>query len=194
MAAARGPLWSRASTCAGNVISLRCQGQAVGPEVTLGVRSLNFGDTPENEVVVKHFNITNHSWVPAQFQWVGLHPGCGFEFVTPCGEVPGRDKVHKGSLTCTVRFNPQEAMNYYRRCYCLINNQNTLLYVVRPLPLVPPTVSAPVHSVPPFVALGGGRVSWCLLAAANWRPDAAASCWRLMVPELVPATASWLPL
>jgi len=116
-------------TPGGNALSLRCRGQATGAELTLGVKSLNFDNQEIGLVVEKHFKITNHSWRAAKYQWVGLQPGCAFEFAVPFGSIPPRDKVHKGTATCTIRFRPTEAINYYRRVYCLINDHSTVLYV-----------------------------------------------------------------
>eukprot|EP00668_Euglena_longa_P002354 GGOE01002719.1.p1 GENE.GGOE01002719.1~~GGOE01002719.1.p1 ORF type:complete len:1874 (-),score=555.85 GGOE01002719.1:418-6039(-) len=119
----------RIETLGGNAVSVRCSGQATGPELTISIRSLDFGDHPVGAVVEKAFRLTNHSWLPAQFQWLGVHPGCGFEFSPAYGSISACDKLHKGTQTCVVRFRPSEPMNYYRRCFCLIGNQSTLLYM-----------------------------------------------------------------
>jgi len=119
------------TTAGGNVLPMRCTGQAVGPLVSLSQTSVNFGDillgptkvdgTRDPPTYSRSFQIINASDQPTEFTFVAAAEGM-FGFNMTSGIIPAHLYVN-----IIVSFTPTyHAFNFYKRVTCLIKNQGSL--------------------------------------------------------------------
>eukprot|EP01116_Phalansterium_solitarium_P004697 TRINITY_DN1576_c0_g1_i1.p1 TRINITY_DN1576_c0_g1~~TRINITY_DN1576_c0_g1_i1.p1 ORF type:complete len:1421 (-),score=622.22 TRINITY_DN1576_c0_g1_i1:141-4403(-) len=106
-------------TPGGNSVQVQCVGTAIGPRVTLSVASIDFGSVTAGTVVSKVLTISNQSYDPATVQFL-TEPNGVFKFDLPHSEATVR---HLSSLDVKVSFVAQEPMNYYKRVYMLVANE-----------------------------------------------------------------------
>lgn len=110
-------------TPGGNKLKVTLQGYGVGPDITLSNRSVNFGDVSiekRPEPIKRVFTVTNNSDVDAAYDFK-LEANGVFSFEKPFGIIPA-----KSSRQLNVQFLPKNPINYYKRVYLLIGNQNNL--------------------------------------------------------------------
>jgi cilia- and flagella-associated protein 65 len=123
------------STPGGNTARVVCAGHGLGAgsiprtlnsaahRVSLSHSSLNFGNVELGGETTRSLFIVNDSKAPAQFQFVAEANGF-FRFKRTDGVVPAMSKTH-----VDIKFHPNAPINYYRRVFCLVQNQAV---VVRP--------------------------------------------------------------
>ncbi len=109
------------ATLSGNTIKITCSGTGVGPSVFLSAKSLNFGDVLIGNVSARSITLENTSNTVAFYQFLCESNGT-FRLDKPWGTVGPNS-----SLSLTVRFSGNETINYYRRIYCLVDNQDALV-------------------------------------------------------------------
>lgn len=107
-------------TPGGNTIKICCKGCAVGPKVTLSNEAIDFGDIEEGKIVKKTFSLQNNSNVDASF---AIRSECRgvFHFDKTAGTIPAMK-----SMQLFVSLIPRRSINYYKRVYIQINDENCL--------------------------------------------------------------------
>ncbi|KAJ3221474.1 hypothetical protein HK099_003484 [Clydaea vesicula] len=108
-------------TLSGNTIRITCKGAGIGPTVSFTSSIINFNDVPENTTVMRALHIHNHSATTAFFQFL-TEPNSTFKIDKISGTINPNS-----SLPLTIKFQPKEALNYYRRVYCLVENQDAIV-------------------------------------------------------------------
>lgn len=106
----------------GNYISISCFGVAIGYDVHLSAKSINFGEVFFGNTTNRLVNVVNNSDLATSFQFFVGQKNL-FTFSVTEGVVPAR-----GSVRVIITFNPQGAINYYERVFCLVRN-HSLLYL-----------------------------------------------------------------
>ena len=115
------------TTPGGNAVVVECRGEALGPEVELSRRVVNFGDVPivlPRKQVGRVLEILNHSESPVPFQLHGMDPN-GL-FTIDGGDATGVLPPHLSAYV-NFSFSPLEPGNYYRRVYVLLRNAAPLV-------------------------------------------------------------------
>ncbi|CAM9254296.1 unnamed protein product, partial [Discosporangium mesarthrocarpum] len=125
-------------TIGGNKVRLTLQGWAVGPRVTLekkedpfaqgqGVSdSVNFRDVQVGHMTTRVVYLYNQSEVPARFCFAVEGESSIFKFSQTRGVIPSCGTDNPGEVQITITFTPEAPSNYYRRIFCLIENQHPL--------------------------------------------------------------------
>ena len=106
----------------GNKLTLHAQGNAVGFDVNLSAKSINFGEVSIGKRNTRLLNIENHSPLPTKFQFY-VDSNNMFSFDRTCGVVPANS-----SERIIINFAPSRTQIYYERAYCIIKN-HSVLYV-----------------------------------------------------------------
>jgi hypothetical protein len=111
------------STISGNKITMIASGHGLGPKVTLDPAVLNFNDIPAGETVTRAFYIKNDSSIQASyhFQIETMEHSGSFQLVNPFGVIGPHS-----SIALQFKICPTDPMNYYRRIYCLVENQDAV--------------------------------------------------------------------
>jgi cilia- and flagella-associated protein 65 len=107
-------------TMSGNTIRLALSGEGVGPSVSLEPSVLNFNDIPARTAITKVFHLKNESVVPASFQF-NIDKTSSFQLDKLCGTINPNSVI-----PIQVKICPTEPMNYYRKVFCLVENQETI--------------------------------------------------------------------
>ncbi|RQM20617.1 hypothetical protein B5M09_009150 [Aphanomyces astaci] len=120
----------RIQTPGGHHVTVSCRGKAIGPRVSLWKKnlasnlikanSLNFKDVQVGIMSTRVLVLKNESNVAARFNFMAA----------PCG-VFGIDKVAGVvppllDMSITLTFCPENAGNFYRRLFILVQNQSTI--------------------------------------------------------------------
>ncbi|KAH7277421.1 hypothetical protein KP509_39G050100 [Ceratopteris richardii] len=99
--------------------SLTCTGYALQPSVSISA-SVDFGSSPLGSSISSSLLLCNMSKIHACFQFIptsatifGVHPEKGV--IRP-----------QSNRRIYIRFKPQEARNYYRRVFCIVQDQHLL--------------------------------------------------------------------
>jgi hypothetical protein len=108
-------------TLSGNTVQLTCTGQGIGPSVTLSTQIVNFNDVSAGTTATRAITIHNSANTPAFYQFLA-EPNGVFRIDKPYGTLNPNS-----SLALTIRFSAMEPINYYRRIYCLVDNQDGLV-------------------------------------------------------------------
>lgn len=129
------------TTLSGNTIKITCSGYGVGafylslylpehpansvlqkgPKLALSTTSINFGDLKSRETVARAFHLTNSANCPANFQFC-IEPNATFQIDKLSGVINPNS-----TLVMMIKFTPTESINYYRRIYILVENQDALV-------------------------------------------------------------------
>lgn len=116
-------------TPGGNVAQLELVGVCVGPDVDIGDRenaqSIQFGEyiLGSDSMPTRALHLRNNAEKPIRYHFFA-DPNGEFEFVDPAvGEIPA-----KLSKAVTLRFHARRVGNYYRRLFCVIENQLPLYF------------------------------------------------------------------
>eukprot|EP00759_Apiculatamorpha_spiralis_P059090 PhF_6_TR968/c0_g2_i1/m.1847 len=116
-----------ARTPGGNELRWRLYSESANPDAYLSVNSINFGDIdldsgsqPEKVVVLTNPSVNSIEYC---FSLVDA-PGGAFYVYPSQGTISAQK-----SANITVRFQPRECINYYRRLYCTVSNQTYLLHL-----------------------------------------------------------------
>ncbi len=99
---------------------LTCSGQADGHEISLTPPQIQFSDLVLGRSQIMELVLRNHSNSPAVFSF--MTDNLGSFKVTPVEGVISAQL----SVSVVVQFNPQQPINYYKRLFCLIQNQAPL--------------------------------------------------------------------
>mmetsp|Transcript_15768 Transcript_15768/g.37278 ORF Transcript_15768/g.37278 Transcript_15768/m.37278 type:complete len:1920 (+) Transcript_15768:72-5831(+) len=151
------------STPGGNKLILHMMGTSLVHRVHLEPRSVNFGDVALGNKSAKTIFLKNATNAPAKFVFM-TDPNSAFQFSRKEGIIPAQSQVF-----VDLRFTPQDPINYYKRIFCLVQNQRPLYADVlgtsydakrRPAPFKqrhvdayrqsrrPKTVAAPTPQIP----------------------------------------------
>ncbi|KAI9102498.1 hypothetical protein DFS34DRAFT_577433 [Phlyctochytrium arcticum] len=109
------------ATVSGNIIRVTCTGRGIGPKVTLNSSVVNFNDVPADTTATRALFLQNHSSTTAFYQFLTDSESI-FRFDKPWGSISPHS-----SVALTVKFTPYEAINYYRRVYCLVEHHDGLV-------------------------------------------------------------------
>ncbi|GBG24646.1 Cilia- and flagella-associated protein 65 [Hondaea fermentalgiana] len=115
-------------TPGGNVAQLDLVGLCVGPEVSAGeTRVVQFGEcvmkAGPSSAPTRALHLRNNAEKPVRYHFFA-DPHSEFEFVDPAiGEIPA--KLEKA---ITVRFRASRPGNYYRRLFCVLQDQLPLYF------------------------------------------------------------------
>ncbi|KAI9141425.1 hypothetical protein BKA69DRAFT_1166792 [Paraphysoderma sedebokerense] len=107
-------------TKSGNSVFITCSGSGVGPKVTLSTAIINFGDVEAGNSISRAIHLTNNTNIAAYYQFQ-TEPNAIFR-IDKVGGTIGPNT----SIPLTIKFSPREPINYYRRVFCLIENQDAL--------------------------------------------------------------------
>ena len=123
----------------GNEERFTCTGSAIGMNVYLSSKSINFGEISQESSTNRLLNIVNDSDSPAHYQFLCDKKNI-FSFSKVEGVVPP-----KSSERIIILFRPNQTVNYYERIFCMVRNHK-VLYVdllgtcfdilTKPLPLM----------------------------------------------------------
>ncbi|OQR93771.1 hypothetical protein ACHHYP_02303 [Achlya hypogyna] len=117
-------------TPGGHAVTIVCKGRATGPVVTLWKtnrasnlvpgHSINFRDVRVGDAEARVLFLKNESAIPVRFQLMGAANGI-FALDKVAGTIPPL-------LECSIllTFAPAAPGNYYRRLFCLVQNQATV--------------------------------------------------------------------
>jgi len=98
--------------------SIKCIGNATGPSVSIDNDKINFGISKLSTEVTRSFKLKNNSNMDAIFQFKINSKNSVFKFNITDGIIEANS-----TKTVTVRFTPPKAIVYYRKVFCLIQNQ-----------------------------------------------------------------------
>ncbi len=102
------------STAGGNKLTLNLRGSAVGPVVTLGCTSFNFGNVPSGQAPSRVLYIQNHSDVPAAYDFQ-IDADDNFAFNRPRGIIAPMTTSH-----VTITFRSAVPAVFWKRVACII--------------------------------------------------------------------------
>jgi hypothetical protein len=110
----------------GNTIRFNCFGTAIGPTVTLSVKSLDFGDLDLEgpPAADKFIVLKNKSNTEVTYHFVGCEPGNAFA-VSPFAGTLAPNKMQN----ICVSFRPNAPLNYLRRLYVLVKHSDRALHL-----------------------------------------------------------------
>ncbi|KAJ9506854.1 hypothetical protein QJQ45_029976, partial [Haematococcus lacustris] len=108
------------STLSGNKVNLSLRGNAIGPDVTLSTRSLNFGNVSSGSASSRVLYLHNHSDIPVSYDFQ-IDPLDVFSMSKPRGLIGACSSCH-----VTITFKSALAANYWRRVACLLQHQSPL--------------------------------------------------------------------
>ncbi|XP_030310179.1 cilia- and flagella-associated protein 65 [Calypte anna] len=100
---------------------LKVVGSCKGPLVCLHQYSVNFGWINLGESLMQTLKISNHSDVPAYYQFDIDVRGSVFSLDRPCGVLEGTT-----TIALKVIFGPTHPIIYHRRVACLVHHQEPL--------------------------------------------------------------------
>ncbi|KAJ3349706.1 hypothetical protein HDU83_000324 [Entophlyctis luteolus] len=106
------------TTVSGNSVKLKCSGSGTGPKVSLNTSLVNFNDVVAGSSCTRPIYLQNDSQIAAYYQFLAEHHSTFF-IDKPSGTINANS-----SIALTVKFSPTEPINYYRRVYCLVENQD----------------------------------------------------------------------
>ncbi|KDO31856.1 hypothetical protein SPRG_03776 [Saprolegnia parasitica CBS 223.65] len=104
-------------TPGGHAVQIVCKGKAIGPVVG---HSINFRDVRVGESATRVLYLKNEAAIPVRFHLVSAANGI-FGVSKVAGEIP---PLLEASVLLT--FAPLTPGNYYRRLFCLLENQATM--------------------------------------------------------------------
>jgi hypothetical protein len=108
-------------TVSGNTVRILCRAIGGGPNVSLSTSLVNFNDVSEGSEVMRALHLHNQSSTPAFYQFLA-EANSVFRIDKLCGTINPNS-----SIALTIKFSPKDAINYYRRIYCLIENQGAIV-------------------------------------------------------------------
>ena len=108
------------TTLSGNSTRITASSCGVGPKVSLEPNLLNFNDIPAGSSVIRTFSMKNESNIPTSFQFL-IEKNSTFKVDKLYGTI-GPNSV----ISLQVKLCPNEPINYYRRVYCLVENQDAI--------------------------------------------------------------------
>ncbi|CAM9432851.1 unnamed protein product, partial [Choristocarpus tenellus] len=123
----------------GNKVWVMLQGWAVGPQVRLEKKedpfaqgqgvpdSVNFRDVRIGKTTTRVIYLYNAADLPCRFCFVVEGNSSVFKFSQIIGTIPSAGTEHPGETQITLSFSPGAPFNYYRRIFCLLENQQPLL-------------------------------------------------------------------
>jgi hypothetical protein len=91
--------------------------------VSLSCGSVNFGDALIGTVVLRSITIENSTNTPAFYQFL-TESNSIFQIDKPWGTINACSVI-----SLTLKFSATEAINYYRRIYCIVENQDGLVII-----------------------------------------------------------------
>ncbi|CAM9831384.1 unnamed protein product, partial [Ectocarpus sp. 12 AP-2014] len=127
-------------TVGGNKVEVGIQGRAVGCSVRLEKKedpfargcgvpdSVNFREVKVGVTTTRVINLYNESSTPCRYCFV-IQQGDSsiFHFSHTRGIIPSAGSEHPGEAQVTLTFTPTKPINYYRRVFCLLENQQPLV-------------------------------------------------------------------
>ncbi|CAN0346344.1 unnamed protein product [Ectocarpus sp. 6 AP-2014] len=126
-------------TVGGNKVSVGIQGRAVGCSVRLEKKedpfargcgvpdSVNFREVKVGVTTTRVINLYNESSTPCRYCFVIQGDSSIFHFSHTRGIIPSAGSEHPGEAQVTLTFTPTKPINYYRRVFCLLENQQPLV-------------------------------------------------------------------
>ncbi|CAM9235398.1 unnamed protein product, partial [Hapterophycus canaliculatus] len=123
----------------GNKVMIGIQGRAVGCTVRLEKKedpfargcgvpdSVNFREVKVGVTTTRVINLYNQSSTPCRFCFAVQGESSIFRFSHTRGSIPSAGSEHPGEAQVTLTFTPTKPTNYYRRVFCLLENQQPLV-------------------------------------------------------------------
>jgi hypothetical protein len=108
------------TTQSGNIVRLTLSGEGLGPIVSVEPSVLNFNDIPAGTTVTRVFYLKNDANTTASYQF-NIDKSSSFQLDKQCGTI-GPHSV----IPIQVKICPVDPMNYYRKIYCLVENQDAI--------------------------------------------------------------------
>ena len=108
------------SSHAGNELSIDCKGKAIGYDVELSSKTVNFGEVQVDGSTNRLLNVINSSDLPTTFQFI-TDPNNVFSFSVTTGTVKPMSSVR-----VIITFNPTRTGNTYERIFCMVKNHKVL--------------------------------------------------------------------
>ncbi|CAM9105839.1 unnamed protein product, partial [Scytosiphon promiscuus] len=126
-------------TVGGNKVTVGIQGRAVGCPVRLEKKedpfargcgvpdSVNFREVKVGVTTTRVINLYNQASTPCRFCFIVQGERSIFRFSRTRGSIPSAGSEHPGEAQVTLTFTPTKPTNYYRRMFCLLENQQPLV-------------------------------------------------------------------
>ncbi|KAJ3339409.1 hypothetical protein HDU91_001020, partial [Kappamyces sp. JEL0680] len=108
------------TTLSGNTVRIVASGSGIGPQVTMEPNLINFNDIPSGTTVTRAFTLRNDSNISANYQFL-IEKYSTFRIDKPYGVIGPNS-----TIPLQVKICPTEPINYHRRVYCLVDNQDTI--------------------------------------------------------------------
>ncbi len=108
------------STVSGNTVQIKCSGKGSVPKVQITPHIINFGDVLAGSTVSRVITIENTSSMPAFYQF-SVENRSTFNVEKPCGIIAANS-----TISTSIKFAPIDAINFYRKVFCLVENQDAL--------------------------------------------------------------------
>lgn len=105
----------------GNEEQLNCTGQALGVEVGLSAKSIQFGEVTYGNTTNRVLHIHNYSSQAATFQFINDRKNV-FSFSKKEGVI----KPHS-DFRIVITFCPTDTINFYERIFCIVKNHIILV-------------------------------------------------------------------
>ena len=109
------------ATKGGNTVALNVVGNAIGPDVSFNVSSINFGNVRLGDGVGRVLYLENSSEIGIKFALLAERSGKVYSFDKTKGEVEPYT-----STFINVNFTPNTPSNYFKRIVCLVSNRAPL--------------------------------------------------------------------
>ena len=109
----------------GNEDEFTCVGQALGVEVSLSAKSVQFGEVTLGNTTNRLLYIRNDSNQPATFQFLNDRKNA-FSFSMTEGVI----KPHS-DFRIVIIFAPTETINFYERVFCIVKNHLILVIFIQ---------------------------------------------------------------
>lgn len=108
------------TTLSGNTTRITASGCGAGPKVCVEPNLVNFNDVPAKTSITRAFTLRNDSSISAHYQFL-VEKNSTFKIDKLSGTI-GPNSI----ISLQVKMCPLEPINYHRRVYCLVDNQDTI--------------------------------------------------------------------